>query len=147
MGTRSKTSFIEKIGGKKRHLVSVYQQYDGYIEGVGYDIANYILSKKIINGISGDTKDKANGFGCLIAQFIRDFKTDVGGLYIVEEVDTQEYNYNIIFDSDLYYDGDFFSDKNTNDYFEIEVIDWNNKLLYSGSLEGLLEFKEVDIDE
>ena len=147
MGTRSKTSFIEKIGGKRRHLVSVYQQYDGYIEGVGYDIANYILSKKIINGISGDTKDKANGFGCLIAQFIRDFKTDVGGLYIVEEQDTQEYNYNIIFDSDLYYNGDFFTDKNTNDYFEIEVIDWNNKLLYSGSLEGLLEFKEVYDDE
>ena len=147
MGTRSKTSFIEKIGGKKRHLVSVYQQYDGYVEGVGYDIANYILSKKIINGISGDTKDKANGFGCLIAQFIRDFKTDVGGLYIVEEVDTQEYNYNVIFDSDLYFDGDFFTDKNTNDYFEIEVIDWNNKLLYSGSLEGLLEFKEVYDDE
>lgn len=147
MGTRSKTSFIEKIGGKKRHLVSVYQQYDGYVEGVGYDIANYILSKKIINGISGDTKDKANGFGCLIAQFIRDFKTDVGGLYIIEEVDTQEYNYNVIFDSDLYFDGDFFTDKNTNDYFEIEVIDWNNKLLYSGSLEGLLEFKEVYDDE
>lgn len=147
MGTRSKTSFIEKIGGKKRHLVSVYQQYDGYIEGVGYDIADYILSKKIINGISGDTKDKANGFGCLIAQFIRDFKTDVGGLYIVEEDCTQEYNYNIIFDSDLYYNGDFFTDKNTNDYFEIEVIDWNNKLLYSGSLEGLLEFKEVYDDE
>lgn len=147
MGTRSKTSFIEKIGGKRKHLVSVYQQYDGYIEGVGYDIARYILSKKIINGISGDTKDKANGFGCLIAQFIRDFKTDVGGLYIVDELDTQEYNYNIIFDSDLYFNGDFFTDKNTDDYFEIEVIDWNNKLLYSGSLEGLLEFKEVYDDE
>lgn len=147
MGTRSKTSFIEKIGGKKRHLVSVYQQYDGYIEGVGHEIANYILSKKIINGISGDTKDKANGFACLIAQFIRDFKTDVGGLYIVEEVDTQEYNYNIIFDSDLYFNGDFFTDKNTNDYFEVEVIDWNDQVIFKGTLKELLEFKEVDIDE
>ena len=149
MGTRSKTSFIEKIGGKRRHLVSVYQQYDGYIEGVGYDIANYILSKEICNGIrlGRDTSKLANGFGCLIAQFIRDFKTDVGGLYIVDEECTQEYNYNIIFDSDLYFNGDFFTDKNTNDYFEIEVIDWNNKLLYSGSLEGLLEFKEVYDDE
>lgn len=149
MGTRSKTSFIRKIGDKKECLVSVYQQYDGYIEGVGYEIANYILSKEICNGIrlGGDTSKLANGFGCLIAQFIRDFKTDVGGLYIVDEQDTQEYNYNIIFDSDLYFNGDFFTDKNTNDYFEIEVIDWNNKLLYSGSLEGLLEFKEVYDDE
>lgn len=147
MGTRSKTSFIKRIGDKRECLVSVYQQYDGYIEGVGYEIANYILSKKIINGICGDTKDKANGFGCLIAQFIRDFKTDVGGLYIITEDDTQEYNYNVIFDSDLYYNGDFFTDKNTNDYFEIEVIDWNNKLLYKGDLNGLLEFKEVYDDE
>lgn len=149
MGTRSKTSFIEKIGGKRQHLVSVYQQYDGYIEGVGHDIARYILSKEICNGIrlGRDTSKLANGFGCLIAQFIRDFKTDVGGLYIIDEQATQEYNYNIIFDGDLYFNGDFFTDKNTNDYFEIEVIDWNNKLLYSGSLEGLLEFKEVYDDE
>ena len=145
MGTRSKTSFIRKIGDKKECLVSVYQQYDGYIEGVGYDIARYILSKEICNGIKlgRDTSKLANGFDCLIAQFIRDFKTDVGGLYITTEDNIQEYNYNVIFDSDLYFNGDFFTDKNTNDYFTIEVIDWNNKLLYSGSLEELLEFKEV----
>lgn len=143
MGTRSKTSFIKRIGDKRECLVSVYQQYDGYIEGVGYEIANYILSKKIINGISGDTKDKANGFTCLIAQFIRDFKTDVGGLYITTEDNIQEYNYNVIFDNDLYFSSDLMVEIDTNDYFEIEVIDWDNKLLYKGDLKGLLEFKEV----
>lgn len=149
MGTRSKTSFIRKIGDKKECLVSVYRQYDGYIEGMGYEIANYILSKEICNGIrlGRDTSKLANGYTCLIAQFIRDFKTEIGNVYITTEDDIQEYNYNIIFDSDLYFNGDFFTDKNTNDYFEIEVIDWNNKLLYSGSLEGLLEFKEVYDDE
>jgi len=147
MGTRSKTSFIEKIGDKRKHLVSVYQQYDGYIEGVGHEIANYILSKKIINGFSLEQtmeKGYCNGYPCLIAQFIKDFKTDVGGLYIVNEEDTQEYNYNVIFDSDLYFNGDFFTDKNTNDYFEIEVIDWNNEIIFKGALEELLEFKESD---
>ena len=146
MGTRSKTSFIRKIGDKREHLVSVYQQYDGYIEGVGYDIANYILSKEICNGIrlGRDESNLANGFDCLIAQFIRDFKTDVGGLYITNEDNMQEYNYNVIFDSDLYYNGEFFTDRNTNEYFTIEVIDWNNKVLYSGDLEGLLKFKEFD---
>ena len=152
MGTRSKTSFIRKIGDKKECLVSVYQQYDGYIEGVGYEIANYILSKEICNGIrlGRDTSKLANGFDCLIAQFIRDFKTDVGGLYITTEDNMQEYNYNVIFDSDLYFkreDTMLVDDLNTSRYFEIEVIDWNNKLLYSGSLEGLLEFKEVYDDE
>ena len=150
MGTRSKTSFIRKIGDKKECLVSVYRQYDGYIEGMGYEIANYILNKELINGIRvGDEEldKKANGYTCLIAQFIRDFKTEIGNVYITTEDDIQEYNYNVIFDSDLYYNGDYFTDKNTNDYFEIEVIDWNNNLLYSGSLEGLLEFKEVYDDE
>ena len=95
MGTRSKTSFIEKRGEKLTHLVSVYQQYDGYIEGVGHEIAEYILSKQICNGIrlGIDTSNLANGFTCLIAQFIRDFKTDVGGLYITTEDNIQEYKF------------------------------------------------------
>ena len=145
MGTRSKTSFIRKIGDKKECLVSVYQQYDGYIEGVGYDIARYILSKEICNGIrlGGDTSKLANGFDCLIAQFIRDFKTDVGGLYITTEDNIQEYNYEVIFDSELYFNNDFFTPRDTNDYFRIIVTDWNGVTLYEGDLKGLLEYKEV----
>jgi hypothetical protein len=148
MGTRSKTSFIEKIGDKRKHLVSVYQQYDGYIEGVGHEIANYILSKKIINGISLEQtmeKGYCNGFSCLIAQFIKDFKTDIGYLYIVNEEDTQEYNYNIIFDRDLYFSGvDIRKELTTNDFFEVEVIDWNNETIFKGTLKELLEFHESD---
>ena len=149
MGTRSKTSFIKKVGDKREHLVSVYQQYDGYIEGVGYEIANYILSKKIVNGIrlGADTSKMANGFTCLIAQFIRDFKNDAGGLYITTQEDIQEYNYNVIFDSDLYFNHTFDVDIPTDDYFEIEVIDWNEQVIFKGTLKELLEFKEVYDDE
>lgn len=144
MGTRSKTSFIKKIGDNRVHLVSIYQQYDGYIEGVGYDIANYILDKTIVNGFGlGDNSNKANGFDCLIAQFIRDFKKDIGGLYITTEDDTQEYNYDIIFDENLYYDRNtLMTPVETNDLFEVVVTDWNNKKLFEGSLKDLLEFKE-----
>ena len=125
-------------------MVSIYQQYDGYIEGVGYEIANYILDKKIVNGFSlGDNSDKANGFDCLIAQFIRDFKHDIGGLYITTEDNTQEYNYDVIFDEDLYYDRDtLMTSIETNDLFKIIVTDWNDKKLFEGSLKDLLEFKE-----
>lgn len=145
MGTRSKTSFIEKRGEKLTHLVSVYQQYDGYIEGVGHEIAEYILSKKICNGISlgRDTSNLANGFTCLIAQFIRDFKKDVGGLYITTEDDIQEYNYDIIFDNDLYF-SDVFADYEINDYIKVKVFDWNEQIIFEGTLKELLEFKESD---
>ena len=146
MGTRSKTSFIEKRGEKLTHLVSVYQQYDGYIEGVGHEIAEYILSKKICNGIrlGRDTSNLANGFTCLIAQFIRDFKTDVGGLYITTEDEIQEYNYDIIFDSDLYYGNSFDEELETNEYFKVKVIDWNEQTIFEGTLKELLEFSESD---
>ena len=146
MGTRSKTSFIEKRGEKLTHLVSVYQQYDGYIEGVGHEIAEYILSKKICNGIrlGRDTSDLANGFTCLIAQFIRDFKLDVGGLYITTEDNIQEYNYEVVFDSDLYYGNSFDEELETNEYFKVKVIDWNEQTIFEGTLKELIEFKESD---
>lgn len=145
MGTRSKTSFIEKRGDKLTHLVSVYQQYDGYISGVGHDIAKYILNKQICNGIrlGRDTSNLANGFTCLIAQFIRDFKTDVGGLYIITQDNVQEYNYDIIFDSDLYHsnlDVEYETDK----YFKVKVIDWNEQIIFEGTLKELLDFKECE---
>lgn len=145
MGTRSKTSFIEKRGEDLTTLVSVYQQYDGYIEGVGHDIAKYILDKQICNGIrlGRDTSKLANGFGCLIAQIIRDFKEDVGGLYIIEEDEIQEYNYDIIFNSDLYY-SDLNVEYETNKYFEVKVTDWNEQTIFEGTLKELLEFREVD---
>ena len=127
MGTRSKTSFIEKKGDKLTHLVSVYQQYDGYIEGVGHEIAEYILSKQICNGIrlGRDTSKLANGFGCLTQD------------------DIQEYNYDIIFDSDLYYsnlDVEYETDK----YFKVKVIDWNEQVIFEGTLKELLDFKECE---
>ena len=148
MGTRSKTSFIKKRGGKLEHLVSVYQQYDGYISGVGYDIANFILDKQICNGIrlGRDMNKLANGFDCLVAQFIRDFKTEVGGLYITTEDNIQEYNYNVIFDEDLYFNNSFNEELPTDRYFEIKVYDWNNKTLFEGTLKELLGFEECDID-
>lgn len=149
MGTRSKTSFIKKRNGKLEHLVSVYQQYDGYIEGVGYNIANFILDKQICNGIrlGRDMNKLANGFDCLVAQFIRDFKTEVGNLYITTEDNIQEYNYNVIFDADLYFNNGFNEELPTDRYFEIKVYDWNDKTLFEGTLKELLEFKECEEDD
>ena len=143
MGTRSKTSFIEKRGEELTHLVSVYQQYDGYIDGVGHEIAEYILSKKMCNGIplGRNTYNLANGFNCLIAQFIRDFKKDVGGLYITTEDNIQEYNYDIIFDNDLYF-SDTHVDYEINNYIKVKVTDWNKQIIFEGTLKELLEFEE-----
>ena len=140
MGTRSTVKFIRKRKNKLTPLVSVYQQYDGYIEGVGYDLANYLKSKTIVNGISfGNNEDIANGFDCLIAQYIRDFKVEAGGFYITDFDDVEEYNYEVICDEDKYFSGDY---DTVDDLITIKV-----DTIFEGTPSELLEFKEVEDDD
>lgn len=140
MGTRSTTKFIEKNGEKLTPLVNIYQQWDGYIEGKGYYLADFLKSKTIINGISysQNTPNYANGFGCLIAQYIKEFKENVGGLYITNLDDKQEYNYEVIFDEDKYLSGNYDS---IDDLVIIKV-----DTIFEGTPSELLEFKESEDD-
>jgi len=119
MGTRSTVRFYEN--GKL--ILSVYQQYDGYISGVGYDLANFLKDKKIINGISGQkmADGYANGMGCLAAQYVASQKTEIGGFYLTSAGDMEEYNYEVRF---------------TDGKIIITVMD------FSGTPEELLQFKE-----
>lgn len=97
MGTRSVITFKSKWNDmdKPTHLVSIYQQYDGYFESVGKRLCDFLLSKTLVNGIGGNDKESeiANGAGCLAAQFIQKQKDRVGGLYVTNEGDVQEFNY------------------------------------------------------
>lgn len=144
MGTRSTVKFIAKRGEKLAPLVNIYQQFDGYIEGVGYNLANWLKGKKIINGISmgKNTDAYANGFECLIAQFIRDFKQEVGGLYITTIDNSQEYNYDVIFDEDKFFDMGFNEELSSDDVITIKV-----NSFFEGTPSELLEYKESEDDE
>ena len=145
MGTRSTTKFIIKRGDKLTPILNVYQQYDGYISGVGHELAEFLLSKKIINGIGRgqDTFDYANGFGCLIAQYIKEFKDKVGNLYITDFEDRQEYNYEVIFDEDKYYSKNFLDNTlfNVDDLITVKVDSYPN---FEGTPSELLIFEEKD---
>lgn len=142
MGTRSTMKFIRKGNNKLTPLVSIYRQYDGYIDGVGHELAKYLLSKKIVNGIPiNDNSGRiANGFGCLIAQYIRDFKTEPGNLYITDMDDKEEYNYEVIFDEDKYFDGEY----NVDNLITIKVDSYPN---FKGTPSELLSFKESEDDD
>ena len=62
MGTRSTITFCEKIDDKIIPYVNIYQQYDGYLEGVGKELCEWLEDKIIVNGFSpGDRRDIANG--------------------------------------------------------------------------------------
>lgn len=105
MGTRSLTRVIETYNDngkeKKDILVTMYRQFDGYPSGHGMELAEFIKSGKVVNGISlGDTQIVFNGAGCFAAQMISHFKGDeAGGFYIyansVKDAG-HEYEYHVI---------------------------------------------------
>jgi hypothetical protein len=78
MGTRSITKFIEE--GKE--ICVLYRQFDGYPEGHGKELAEFLQNMPIVNGYGDDTIKQANGVGCLAAQVVSHFKTKVGGFYL-----------------------------------------------------------------
>ena len=99
MGIRSTVKFYEE-GNNEEPVLSVYNQFDGYIDGVGHDLANFLKAKTIINGISGNQSMEnghANGMGCLAAQYVAEKKVKIGGLYITTKDNSQDYDYEVRF--------------------------------------------------
>ena len=90
MGTRSVIKFQED----GETICAIYQQFDGYIEGVGVTLHDFLKDFTIVNGLSdGQPERVANGMGCLAAQFIAEHKNGSGGFYMTHPDDNQEYNY------------------------------------------------------
>lgn len=95
MGTRSHTTVFDEGGTR---LVTIYQQYDGYPEGVGLELARFLKGFEITNGFGPGAKlgEMANGPECLAAQLVAHLKTEVGNVYVTTPGDQgQEYEYEI----------------------------------------------------
>jgi len=88
MGTRSLTKFIQtykdgKSGKiKNQKIASVYRQFDGYPSGHGLELAEFLTSGTLVNGIGGGHNKVFNGVGCMAAQMVAEFKDGAGGIYL-----------------------------------------------------------------
>ena len=92
MGTRSLTRIIPRQKGLsyseghhhvKESVINMYRQYDGYPEGHGVDLAEFLDGFNVVNGLSIPRPTKvANGTGCLAAQLVQHFKDGPGGIYL-----------------------------------------------------------------
>ncbi|ANJ65534.1 hypothetical protein [Pseudoalteromonas virus vB_PspP-H6/1] len=92
MGTRSTTKVLNLEGD---NILSMYGQYDGYESGHGSALLEFIKSKPMVNGYSGD-KQAFNGMGCLAAQLVSRFKgNETGGFYMVGAEQSEEYDYTV----------------------------------------------------
>ena len=93
MSTRSLTRVIPRQEGlsfneghKKVELafVNMHRHMDGYPEGHGLDLAEFLKDIEIVNGVPLDKEsgNQANGSGCLAAQMVKHFKEDIGYIYL-----------------------------------------------------------------
>lgn len=89
MGTSSITHVFNEDGVL---LVSLQGQMDGYLEGHGKELVDFIDGKKIINGITPgkDLSNSFNGMECLAAALVAHFKTSIGDYYLAVPVDEME---------------------------------------------------------
>ena len=98
MGTRSLTFVYDE---DNTPIINMYAQYDGYPEGHGRELAEFLTPVKMVNGIVRGHTNIANGMGCLAAQLVANFKQDAGGFYLYptdcKDCD-QDYEYHIFAD-------------------------------------------------
>ena len=93
MGTRAVTKVLNE---DEEVILSMYSQFDGYPDGLGRSLIEFLKKIKMINGISFNEERKvANGMGCLAAQLVVEFKKEAGGYYLTTPDDEESYNYTI----------------------------------------------------
>jgi hypothetical protein len=142
MGTRCLTFVYNesKSGEAAERIINMYRQYDGYPTGHGAELAEFLNSGRVVNGLNGIGKERQfNGMGCLAAQMIANFKESAGGFYIHPVVDQscgQDYEYHILnidgeFKIEVYYCGC--------NMFGISS-DYESEVIFSGSLPEFIEF-------
>ena len=100
MGTRSLTTFNDEWDNKE--IVVLYRQYDGYPQGHGKELFEFLDGTTVGNGINADSPPKfANGMGCLAAQIVSHFKGDKAGDFYLYAPGTrdvgEQYIYSIYF--------------------------------------------------
>ncbi len=90
MGTRSLTYVYDENFGEEP-ILCMYRQFDGYPENHGKELAIFLNSKKLVNGLLDNKSYYANGMGCLSASMVGYFKKEAGGIYIYPPKLNQDY--------------------------------------------------------
>jgi hypothetical protein len=86
MGTRSLTVLYDVPRNDEKEgeeIAVLYRQFDGYPDGHGAELNEFLKDMVIVNGISmSENRRIANGGSCLAAQIVAHFKTKAGGFYL-----------------------------------------------------------------
>jgi len=76
-------------------IANMYKHWDGYPEGILPILLRNVALKRETQGITEITTVEThyNGFGCLVAQIIKEFKQDIGDVYLEPEEVSSEFVY------------------------------------------------------
>ena len=102
MGTRSLTFVYNEGQTTPAHrAMCMYRHWDGYPSGHGKELAAFITSGKMVNGLGAKTEQRQfNGVGCFAAQMVCEFKDDAGGIYLYPTNSKdcwQDYEYHVYY--------------------------------------------------
>lgn len=79
MGTRCITVFKDET----REIAVLYRQFDGYPDGHGQELKEFLAPMHLCNGYQEQDKEHgANGMDCLAAQIVAHFKKEIGRFYL-----------------------------------------------------------------
>ena len=119
--------------GTREPFTTMYRQMDGYLEGHGQDLAEFLSQFTIVNGMRMDeTRKIANGIDCLAAQMFAHFKDGPGHIYCMHPSAQdcgEEYIYEI--------------EKDGEDILMTVYDVWNSKEIFHGTPQKLLEETSV----
>ena len=135
MGTRSLTKVIETYKdkdnkSKKQNIVCMYRQMDGYPSGHGQELSDFLIGMHITNGIrSMENRKTANGMGCLSAQMISHFKTDVGQIYMLNGESRRDWE-----------DYEYIIEGNATEQLIVRINNYEDKEIFRGTISEFKEF-------
>ena len=147
MGTRSLTYVYDSFkndNGQKQNvpIVCLYRQYDGYPEGHGAELAQFLVNGNIVNGLGSDENESVwNGMGCLAASMVAHFKKHPGNFYlhapILNRDDWQEFEYHVFDDKVIVYS------VGSNQIKDIDL-KFQDHLLFEGDYRAFAEYCKVN---
>ena len=138
MGTRSLTTFIDNFNDEE--IVVMYRQMDGYPEGHGVALLEFLQGMDIVNGLPvGKSDDSlANGMSCLAAQVISHFKQGAGDFYL-HTANTRDYGEEYIYTIYVHR-----CIEETNDMLKVRVHKvYDNKDIFDGTVDEMKDWLET----
>lgn len=134
------TTFYEKVLDKEFPLVNIHYIFEGNPIDFAKDLCFWLIDKEItIANLNEDSVDVANGYGCLVAQYVKCFKRGFGSMYITPFDKSfykhSKFNYHVIIDGDM--------SKlpcNANEITTIKMTKYGGNVLFTGTPKELLDY-------